>query len=241
MKGIKRARTASLVIATSVALVAAISSTLVSWAADPGDEPFPTIEVLDEAQSIVAHVVFHSSTDVEFVGAEVSPAPPPARIGGPPLVQIEALDNAGAVLETYNDWHPLWTGERGGVDGEDDHSLVVEETGEGRFIVEFAPSIETVKVTDIRAGQELIEFDVQRTVVAYCVGNPDDPGCETVCIGDVDRDGEVTSDDILIVAMAQYSSPSEARWHPNADVNQDGLIDPQDLLLVVNTFGEGGC
>lgn len=176
-----------LAMVTALALVLAVvialaTSDVVSFGqgepgGDPALEPIPTVEFPDSAQSIVFKVAFNSPTDVELIGAEVTNSPPPARIGGPPLISVEVFDGPGGLIEQFNEWHPLW------VEHEDDngqHEMTVENSGEGRFVVEFAPDIGTVRITDIQLDLVLIEIDAHQIVVDYCAINSDDPSCDAV-------------------------------------------------------------
>lgn len=228
------------VVVAAVSTLAAVGQTT-GPGDDPSQEPIPAFEVPDSAQSIIVEVFFNSPTDVDVIETAVSEWPAAGRAGGPPLISVEVLDDSGGLLEAYNAWHPLWV--EHGKEGNDEEEtedpqqgFVVEQSGEGVFIFPFYPDAETVSITDIELGEELIEVDVHRTVVAYCVENGDDPGCETVCVGDVNRDGEVTITDLLLVAAAIGSTPDDSRWNPDADLNGDGLIDLRDLLIVVSEF-----
>ena len=178
------------------ATIAFVSGGLVASAQtpdDPGAQPTPTVEEFTSAASIVARVQFNSPTDVEFLSGVVSKAPPPARIGGPPLIEVEVLDVDGGLLEEFNDWHPLWV-EQEGDDGE--YEMIVKESGEGRFVFGFAPDIGTVRITDIPLDQELIVIDARQIVLDYCAASPSDPGCASVPgPGQLPDTGGTSSDD----------------------------------------------
>lgn len=60
------------------------------------------------------------------------------------------------------------------------HSVVIQDSGEGRFIFGYAPDLETVRITDIELDQQLIAINAQKIIVPYCVANEDDPGCASV-------------------------------------------------------------
>jgi hypothetical protein len=57
-------------------------------------------------------------------------------------------------------------------------------------------------------------------------------------LGDLNGDGRVRVDDVLIVTNAFGSEPGHPRWNPNADVNGDGRIRVDDVLLVAMNFGK---
>ena len=73
------------------------------------------------------------------------------------------------------------------------HELIVEDSGEGRFIFPFAPDIWHVMITDIELGQQLIEIDARQIVLDYCAANASDPEC-----GSVPPDDAVTTVEIDI-------------------------------------------
>jgi hypothetical protein len=226
--------------AVAIAVTGFVSFGLAGSGNDPSVEPVPTFEAHDTAQSIVVRVLFNSATDVEFVSGVVSQAPPKARIGGPPHIEVEVFDLDGALLEAFNVWHPLWV-EAEGEDGEP--FGFAAESGEGRFIFPFAPNIGNVVITDIELGQELIQIDAHQIVVDYCTANPSDPACASLdaCPGDVDGDGVVTVPDLVATARAIPSSSGDPRWNPDADANGDGIVNVDDLKIVIASFLDPAC
>lgn len=208
--------------AAGVALVLALAASgltaLAQTPDDPETAPIPTIEPFSSAESIVIEVVFQSPTEVEFVRGTVSLAPPPALIGGPPLIKIEVFDVSGQLLEEFNEWHPLWVE---AIDESGDLEMIVEDSGEGRFVFAFAPDIGTVTITDIELNQELIEIDARQIVLAYCAGSPGDPGCKSVPDpGQLPGTGGAAADDgssdsllwIAAIAAAMVAATGGAAW-----------------------------
>jgi hypothetical protein len=57
--------------------------------------------------------------------------------------------------------------------------------------------------------------------------------------GDVTGDGKVDAQDLSAVALALNSTPESPNWNPAADLNQDGIVDVFDLVLVGRNFGKG--
>jgi hypothetical protein len=150
---------------------------------EPREAPVPELELSESAQSLVLVLQLTTPTSVELIESAVSLVRPPARVGGPELINVQALDELGGVVESYNDWHPLWVAEHGHGDdeGEHDHSLVIAETGVARIIVRFDPVIEMVRVTDIVEDDQpiqLAEIDVGEIITDYCAEHPDDPACQ---------------------------------------------------------------
>ncbi len=58
-------------------------------------------------------------------------------------------------------------------------------------------------------------------------------------VGDINGDGKVDMMDIYIVTQAFGSYPGHPRWNPDADVDQNNLIDMRDTWLTASNFGRG--
>ena len=56
-------------------------------------------------------------------------------------------------------------------------------------------------------------------------------------VGDVNGDGKVDMEDIVLVILAFGSYPGYPRWNPNADLNNDSKIDMCDIILVILNLG----
>ena len=56
-------------------------------------------------------------------------------------------------------------------------------------------------------------------------------------VDDVNWDGKVRVDDILMAATAFGSDPSKPNWNPNADINHDNKIRVDDILDITLNFG----
>ena len=57
--------------------------------------------------------------------------------------------------------------------------------------------------------------------------------------GDVDYNGKVNIFDVVMVAMAYQSTPSEPHWNPHCDIIEEyGIINIFDIVLVVMNYGE---
>jgi hypothetical protein len=58
-------------------------------------------------------------------------------------------------------------------------------------------------------------------------------GTVTVSIpGDIDGDFKVGPPDLVLLANAYGSKPGDAKWNPNADINNDGKVDLLDLAIL---------
>jgi len=59
-----------------------------------------------------------------------------------------------------------------------------------------------------------------------------------VPISDVNGDGIINIQDILIAALAFGSRPGDSNWNPHVDLNQDGIINILDLVIAAVHFGK---
>ena len=57
-------------------------------------------------------------------------------------------------------------------------------------------------------------------------------------VGDVNIDGTVDIQDILVAALSFGSYPNHPRWNPNADFTKDGYIGIDDICLTARNFGK---
>jgi hypothetical protein len=57
-------------------------------------------------------------------------------------------------------------------------------------------------------------------------------------IGDVNGDGKVRIDDVLLVINAYGSKVGDPRYDPRCDFNHDGKVLIDDVLTCVSHFGE---
>ena len=97
---------------------------------------------------------------------------------------------------------------------------------------------ETVTVVD--------ESDLDR----YCTLAGTGPPGQAVIYGrfvnlitcaDLNGDGKVTGRDVAIVARAQPSQPGHKRWNPDADLNNDNVVDLGDLKWILASLHDPGC
>jgi parallel beta-helix repeat protein len=55
---------------------------------------------------------------------------------------------------------------------------------------------------------------------------------------DLNDDGYVGIDDILVAAYAFGTIPGMSRWNPKADINRDGYIGIDDIFIIAQHFGQ---
>ncbi len=55
--------------------------------------------------------------------------------------------------------------------------------------------------------------------------------------GDVDDDGDVDMEDLIMTAGAFGTSAGHPRWNPDADLNDDDMVNIIDLGIVARNFG----
>jgi len=56
-------------------------------------------------------------------------------------------------------------------------------------------------------------------------------------VGDLNHDGKVNIQDVMVAALAFYSYPSHPRWNPIADINNDNTVNIIDIVLIAKNFG----
>ena len=56
--------------------------------------------------------------------------------------------------------------------------------------------------------------------------------------GDLNGDGRVSLQDLVILANAYGSTPGDANWNANADINGDGRVSLQDLVILALQYGK---
>jgi hypothetical protein len=57
-------------------------------------------------------------------------------------------------------------------------------------------------------------------------------------VGDINGDGKVDLQDLVLVAHAYGSSPGKTNWDPRCDLNNNGFVDLPDFVTVAVHFGE---
>jgi len=57
--------------------------------------------------------------------------------------------------------------------------------------------------------------------------------------GDVTRDYKVNIYDIFQFGRASGTTPGDARWNPNCDLNNDGIRNISDLFYAARNFRKG--
>jgi hypothetical protein len=57
--------------------------------------------------------------------------------------------------------------------------------------------------------------------------------------GDINMDGKVNLQDMVIFTRAYGSDLSSPNWNPVADINGDGKVNLQDLVLLAHNYGKG--
>jgi hypothetical protein len=57
--------------------------------------------------------------------------------------------------------------------------------------------------------------------------------------GDINMDGKVNLQDLVILVNAYGSKPRDPNWNPAADILGHGKVDLQDLILLAQNYGKG--
>jgi hypothetical protein len=55
--------------------------------------------------------------------------------------------------------------------------------------------------------------------------------------GDINGDGKVNLQDLVLLADSYGSRPGDAKWNRNADLNGDGVVDLADLAILAKYYG----
>jgi cysteine-rich repeat protein len=79
------------------------------------------------------------------------------------------------------------------------------------------------------------------TPTATATPTPTTPPPSGPCIGDVTGDGHVTVADVVAVTRALLSTPGRPRWNPAADINNNNIVDPIDLVIVLAQLLDPDC
>ena len=58
--------------------------------------------------------------------------------------------------------------------------------------------------------------------------------------GDINGDAKISITDVVTAAIAFGSKLGDLNWNPIADLNQDGIINIQDIIIVRDNFEKGG-
>ena len=80
-----------------------------------------------------------------------------------------------------------------------------------------------------------VPFEINLTNNVYTFGE-----VRIRLMGDVNDDGKVDLDDLLLLIDAFWVSSSEPNWNENADLSNDGVISLDDLLLLIENFMKTG-
>ncbi len=67
--------------------------------------------------------------------------------------------------------------------------------------------------------------------------NGDDNGNPNDLIGDINHDGRVNMEDLSLACLSFFSYPGHSRWNPEADLDNNDLIDLRDIGIVAINFG----
>lgn len=157
---------------------------------DPRTAPLPDYRTPDPDRALVISVFFHSPTDVEVIDVRVASTRTRSHTGDPPLLLVELIDRGGDVLTQHNVMHPLWEFDRG-IDGRESKQELT--TGPGTLLVPLSGSLDSVRISDQRLGEALLEEPVRDVVTEYCGDNP----ASTICDDD-DRDGVINVNDACV-------------------------------------------
>jgi nitrous oxidase accessory protein len=79
------------------------------------------------------------------------------------------------------------------------------------------------------------------TILYFQYSHEDEPKRVTLCTRlrtDLNIDGVIGIDDLIIAAEAFWSTPEHPRWNSHADIDQDARVRIDDLVMIAQDFGE---
>ena len=56
--------------------------------------------------------------------------------------------------------------------------------------------------------------------------------------GDIDRNNSTDIYNAIMLANAIHSKPGDPNWNLNADLNDDGVVDICDAIILANNYGK---
>ena len=158
-------------------LLAVLASSALGQTTDPRSAPLPVLDFDDPQKSVIVELRFDDRFDVATESVRVVPERTRVRAGDPPLLQVEVMNLDGAVIETFNAWHPQWVfGEE--LDGGE--SRTIEPGAVGDILCPFTPSAASMRVIDVAADVPVATVDILPEVHDFCRENPQDPDCQQV-------------------------------------------------------------
>lgn len=160
------------VLATALVVAVAVVPGLATDHDDPVTAPQPVFDHGEDAQSFVI-LADLSTSPVTVPLVTVGPLRAYSHLGDPPLLQLTLRDHTGATQSQYNSWDPRWGFDEKAGGGE----RRVPRSGPGDLTAPFDPDAESMLVSDLRTGQDLVEIDLAPAIREYCEANLDDPDC----------------------------------------------------------------
>ena len=106
--------------------------------------------------------------------------------------------------------------------------------------VESTPTAIVAPPTNTRAASPTRTKAATKTPTATFTPTPT-PGSGQPCLGDVDGNGHIGANDIVLITRALLSMPGNPRWNPAADLNHNGIVDPLDLLIALLSLLNPNC
>jgi len=83
----------------------------------------------------------------------------------------------------------------------------------------------------IKAEVNIIEYDTNTTNNSFLDGT-----VKIKLIGDINGDGIVNINDLTLWDSAFNSKSTDQKWNPQADINNDGVVDKIDGILIVQNY-----
>lgn len=204
---------------------------------DPSTAPIPDLRsfAADERRGLFVEVSMLADGTTQVLETGVTHVPPHAMEGGPPLLRIEMLDRAGALLSAVQAWDPRFEylhSEEG------EEVVLVDDEAIASFVLPFDAQVAQVRIEDERLdpGAELLALDVRPVVEAFCLGNPGDANCAGFTATDTDGDQvpDVVDNCRFVANAGQADQDGDGRGDACecGDATGDGLVDSRDARAI---------
>ena len=138
------------------------------------NEPIPEFDYDDLPKTMIVQLTFDTTGSLNFDTSKVFLGLPPARIGNPPLLQVEVFNDAGNSVEIFNAWDPRWI-ELHDINGIHQSQLLSSATG--YFFFPFGPDLKEILVINVPENQIFGPFDIRDGIRVFCEQNPNDVDC----------------------------------------------------------------
>ena len=152
----------------------------------------------DDEASILVELDFSRRFAVQASLVEIIHGRARMNFTDPPLLQVDAYDEYDKLAGSYNAWHPLWQYYE---DTNGEEAIDIQDQGSGQMILPFQPELDKLTITDVAAGQQILQIDLDPAIIEFCTENPSHP----YCVSDLSLTKTSTPDAVLVGDRIQYT------------------------------------